>query len=197
MELEKMIKALGLPEQSTEADVLAAIAALAAESGKPKAEPIAATATLEHVVPRADYDAVQAKLAAVEAAQAKKAREDFERTVDTAIDEAVKAGRVTPAAKDYHRGSILARAAVSLDDGGKALAEFAKYVGTQPELVGNAQGQAAQTRDAAGASARATSAEIRTLCAQLGITPEQFAVAQQDTRDNPDTYNPDAYRHAI
>lgn len=193
MDRDKLIAALGLPTTATDDDILAAIAAKPA----PRVEPIAATATLEHVVPRSDYDAVKSQLAEMKAAQAKKARDDFERTVGDAIDEAVKAGKVTPAAKDYHRGSILARASVSLEDGGKALAEFAKYVDAQPELVGDVQGRDAQRRDAAGTTDRSTSAEVRTLCGQLGITPEQFAKAQQDTRDNPDTYNPDAYRHAI
>lgn len=195
MDRDKLIAALGLPATATDDDILAAIAAKPEPA--PKVEPIHATATLEHVVPRSDYDAVKAQLAEMKAAQAKKAREDFDRTVDDAIDEAVKAGKVTPAAKDYHRNSIMARASVSLEEGGKALAEFAKYVDAQPELVGNAQGQAAQTRDAAGAMSRATSSDERKVCKALGIKPEELKATQREIAEDPDTYHPHAYRFAI
>lgn len=181
MKLADLIKALGLPEGSTEDDVMAAIAA--------KPEP---ASTLEHVVPRADYDAVRAQLDQIKAKAEKTARETFEADVDAAIASAVEAGKVTPAAKAYHRSSILARAKAGIEEGRKALAEFGTYVEGQPELVGTAQGERAQASATTG-----TTGEVKTICAQLGITVEQFEAARRDTASDPNTYHPEAYRHAL
>jgi ATP-dependent Clp endopeptidase proteolytic subunit ClpP len=184
MNLAAVIAMLGLPDDTTEEQALAAIAALK----KPETSK-AATPSLADAVPRADYDAVRAKMEALEAKQRADAKAAFEARVDGAIDAACKAGKVTPASRDYHRASCLAR-------GEKGLEEFVAYVDAQPEIAGNAQMDRAE-KDHGGAVKGATSESERELCKSLGITPEQMAATRKEMAEDPKTYPPEVYRHAL
>jgi ATP-dependent Clp protease protease subunit len=182
MDLAAIIALLGLAEGTTEEQALAAIGAL--KTPEPARAP-----SLTDAVPRADYDAMRAKMEALEAKQRADAKAAFEARVDGAIDAACKAGKVTPASRDYHRASCLAR-------GEKGLEEFVAYVDAQPEIAGSAQMDRAE-KDHGGAVKGATSESERELCKTLGITPEQMAATRKEMAEDPKTYPPEVYRHAL
>lgn len=179
MDREELIKLLGLSATATDDDIRAAVKARAG------LELIAAPLT--EVVPRADFDAMRAENERLKAAAEAKAKADFEALVDLEIGAAVKAGKVTPAGRDYHRKQILAR-------GAEALADFRTYVATQPELVGDTQGARAEHRSET--APPSTTGEVRKLCAQLGITVEEFEASRKSIAEDPETYRPEAYRFA-
>lgn len=98
--LKAIAKALGLKDEATEAEVLAAIgkkdgdhatALAAARNPKPDA-----------FMPRADYDRVLARADAAEAKLAKADTDARATEIETVIAAAIKAGKIAPASKDHY-----------------------------------------------------------------------------------------------
>lgn len=183
MDRDKIIAALGLPTDATDEQIDAALA-----GKRPAAEQ---APTLRDVVPRADFDALRTENARLRADQEAKARADFEAQVQAAVAAAIAAGKIKPASRDYHMKMIHARKS-------EGLADFAEYVASEPELVGNAQMERAEARDVrGGAAGTSVTTEERAICKALGITPEQMAATRKEIAEDPETYPPEAYRFAI
>lgn len=179
MERDKIIALLGLPKDATDEDIERAL--------KPIELP--AATSLVDAVPRADYDAVRAKLDALQAQAKKDAQEQFEATVDRELDDAIKAGRITPASRDYHRKSCLARKEEGLE-------EFRAYAKAQPELAGDGQ-MARAEQHRGGAVAAQASEDERKVCRMLGISTDELSATRKAIADDPENYPPEAYRFAI
>ena len=184
----RILALLGLTEGATADDVVAALET----RGKPSA------ASLEDLVPRADFDNMKARVAkleaekaASEAAAVAKAKTDFEAKVDATLDKRCEEGRIAPAAKAYHRNMILASDDMSQRD--KALAAFESFAATLPELVGNKQTAAKVREEGDGTSAVATDDDVE-MANLLGIPVESFAEGRAAIKKDPKNYNPNAYR---
>lgn len=190
MDLAQIIKALGLPADTTEEQALAAIS-----DTKAKAAAVAPEAmTLRDAVPRADYDKLQADLAKIKAETQAEADKAFAEKADAAVASAIASGKVTPASKDYHLRAIHAGKDAAAKQA--ALEDFTVYVKGQPELVGTSQMEAAAARQGDAAPSGIT-AEERQICRALGLSPEEFAKSRKDIAEDPETYAPEAYRNAL
>lgn len=161
-----IVSALGLPEAAADDAVAQAINALKADKDTAVAlNAQGAAPSLERFVPRADYDAMQAR--AINAEQAIQARDaaDHKAKVDAAIEGALAAGKITPATADYHR------AACADADG---LARFTAFVAAAPSL-GAPSNLDGKTPAATGT---ALNAEELAICAATGIHPDAFIAAR-------------------
>lgn len=115
---EEIREALGLNSGATTADAVTAINSLKGKS----------TPSLDQYVPRGDYD--QALNRAQTAEQKLTEREKAERdaNIETAINAALEAGKITPATAEYHREQCRT-------EGG--LERFQEFVKTAPEVAGD------------------------------------------------------------
>lgn len=154
--------ALGLPETATEQEAAAAIAAMKAD--RDVALNRAATPDLTKFAPRADLElalnragVAEAKLREIETA----ARED---AINSAVESAVKAGKIAPASKDFY-------VATCREDGG--LDRFKTLVETLPSVFDRATPQT-PAGDKAGAGV-ALNSEQKHVAAMLGIAEADFA----------------------
>jgi phage I-like protein len=120
---EQIRKALGLKEDASADDAVSAINTLQGDlqSARNRSE----SPSLDKFVPRADYDAALER--ATNAEQKVKAAETerLEGEIETAINAALKAGKITPATADYHRAQCR-------QEGG--LARFQEYVKAAPSV---------------------------------------------------------------
>lgn len=87
----------------------------------------AETTNLDRYVPRADYDAANARAENAEKALAERDKAAHQAAVDDAIGNALKAGKITPATEGYHRASCS-------DEAG--LERFRAFVAAAPEIGG-------------------------------------------------------------
>lgn len=92
--------ALGLPENATEEQAVAAIQAL--KDAKETALNSEKTPSLALYVPRADYSNLEARALNAEQALAQRDKTQLETAINTEIDAALKGGKITPATKAYH-----------------------------------------------------------------------------------------------
>ncbi len=167
-DLPELAQALGLAATAKAADILAAAKARWAELTT--ALGLAATATAAEVlaaaqaaraggapdptafVPRAEFDRVAARLNTLQA----------ERTGEratAAVDDAIKAGKLAPAQRDWALGSAKAN-----------LEAFQRFVAGAPVIVT----PAAPATAPAGDPAAALTAEELAVCKSLGLTEEAF-----------------------
>ena len=100
MELSQLLASLGLPATATFLEALNRIAQMKTEHATALNQ--AQNPSLDRFVPRADYDTAlnrattaETKLAGIETAT-------LETAINTEIDAALAAGKITPATKDYH-----------------------------------------------------------------------------------------------
>ena len=89
-------------------------------------EPSTQTPSLSLAVPRADHDAVVARAVAAEQALAQHLAAGREKEIEAAVDQAVKAGKIVPASRDYHLAQCR-------KDGG--FEEFKSYIASAPALL--------------------------------------------------------------
>lgn len=148
--LKELIAALGLKDGASQADMLSAVAALKTPDPD-KFVPVA-----QHNAATAALTAAQAELKAIKDAS-------IEAKCSALIDDAVKAGKVAPAARDHYL--TLARSA--FDATAAALAAM-------PALLTPGEGEAGKSPpDGAGVSA--LSAEQVAIARSLGISEADFA----------------------
>lgn len=152
--------ALGIAESATENDAIAAAAQLkTAAAARNNEQP-----DLNRFVPRPDFDAMQTRALNAENAVAANQRTEQEKTINTEIDAALKAGKITPATTDYHR-------AACSEKGG--LDRFREYVKAAP-IVADASGLSTIPPSNSG-TATALNAEQIAVCVQFGIDQAEFA----------------------
>lgn len=163
--LKALCRKLGLQDEASPAAILAAVDTLADD--KAKALNAAQTPPLDKFVPRAEYDKIKGDLDT--ANNAIKAAGDAKREgeITSAVDEAVKAGKVIPANRDYYLAQCR-------KEGG--LAEFVKFIESAPVLTGVSDLDARRASNAGGADRHLT-AEEKAVCAAMGLTEEAFKKA--------------------
>lgn len=168
MDLAALFAALGLPAGSTLEQAVTAINTMKTELVAAQTDLVTArnqaqaAPSLDRFVPRADYDKAVAKAenAASELAAVKTAQADAE--IEAEIEAALKAGKITPATRDYHKAQCQA-------EGG--LARFREYVKAAPVVAPDSGlgGKAPEGQD------KALNAEERRIAEMFGNSPEDLA----------------------
>ena len=141
--LKKLLEALGLAADAAEEKALAAIAALKAERDEAVSQ-AAAAPPLDKFVPRADYEAAQARAATAEGKLATEAKARLDEEIKAALDAAQQAGKITPATREYHEAQCAA-------EGG--LERFKKLYLPNASELGGPSGAPSGSPPQAGASA--------------------------------------------
>lgn len=156
-----VLEALGLKPDASAADTVKAIGDLREERRTALAR--AETPDATKFVPRADHDAALARIKEFEAAD--ETRETA--AVEAAVDAAIEAGKITPAARAYHVASCQAN----------GLETFQAMVAEMPAIAGAAKANPGGKKTATGKDAGAHGlSEIELATArQLGIAAGDFA----------------------
>jgi phage I-like protein len=113
-----ILEALGLNAEAAPPDAVTAINALKTAHGTP---------ALDKFVPRADYDTAINRAQTAETTLSEQAQAVRAAEIDTAINAALEAGKITPPTADYHRAQCAA-------EGG--LERFQEFVKAAPEVGG-------------------------------------------------------------
>jgi phage I-like protein len=158
--LKKILAALGLAEGTDETTALNAVEKL--KSDLATAANRAETPSLDKFVPRSDYDAVTARATNAETALADAKKADQEKEIDTAINAALAAGKITPASKDFYVASCRA-------EGG--LVAFTKFVESAPVV---AQGSDLDGKDPNKDKGLALNADQKKISAMFGNSAEDL-----------------------
>lgn len=160
--MKDLLKALGLPETATEAEALAALAALkSAHQGELSALRAQAPDPAQYVS-IATLTAVRGELAAAAAELAALKAKDRDAEVNKVVTEALAAGKLTPATEAWAR-----------DLGKSDLAKLTAYVAAAPVVVAPGQSQTGG-QGPAGQSHQHADVDLAVMKA-LGLTAEQFA----------------------
>ena len=162
-QLKALCKKLGLAAEASAEAILAAIDTLVDD--KAKALNAAERPALDKFVPRADFDKLKGERDdAVKALNTIQA-EAREAEITSAVDEAVKAGKVAPASKEFYL-------AVCRKDGG--LDEFKRFVAAAPSITAPTD---LDKRPLAGAAGGLT-AEEKAVCRAMGIAEDAYEKAR-------------------
>jgi phage I-like protein len=153
MNIAALCAALGLPATASESEVLTAINA----SRSSQAPDMAL------YVPKAQHDAIVTELNSVKAANATAAKAVFDLAVNAALDGAISAGKVVPAAREQYLAMCSNQAGL---DNFKALVE-------KLPVIASAEAGAAAGKTLETASGALSGDEIAA-CSALGLTYEQF-----------------------
>ena len=149
---------LGLDATATDDQAVAAVTQLkATATARNNEQP-----PLDKFVPRGDYDLVVSRATNAEQALATRKAEDHKAVVDTEIDAALKAGKITPATADYYRATCSEQS---------GLDRFREFVKAAPS-VADPSGLGDRKPDG---TSTALNAEQQAVCAQFGIDPVEFA----------------------
>ena len=126
MELEQLVAALGLPAGSTFATALNHIAKM--KSDQTIALNQAQNPPLDKFVPRADYQVALNRAESAENGLKEVKQAELDVAINSEIDGALKAGKITPATKDYY-------IAQCRQEGG--LEKFKEFVKLAPAVAGD------------------------------------------------------------
>ena len=153
-QLAELRSALGLGDASTAAEIIAAAKA------RPVTDPGLASS-----VPRADYDLAVGRYETAEAAIAQREKDDREAAIAAAVDEAIGAGKVAPASRDFHIAACGA-------EGG--LDAFKDYVSKAPAITDPVAAAASQG-GGSGSGPNALTGEDRRIGALMGLSEVQMS----------------------
>lgn len=148
---KELLAALGLPETATLAQALNAVGKLKGDLAT--ATNRAESPPLDKYVPRADYDAAVAKATNAEQKVRERDAADLDKAVNTEIDGALKAGKITPATAEYHKAQCR-------QEGG--LERFRQFVAAAP-VVADASGLDGKEPDGKGKALNAEEAKIASM----------------------------------
>jgi len=162
MDLAQLLAALGLPPTATFAEALNHITKVKGELAT--ALNSAQSPPLDKFVPRADYDTALNRATAAESKLADQAKARLETAINTEIDAALKAGKITPATKDYHIASCRA-------EGG--LERFKAFVAAAPAIAGDSN---LDDKDPS-KTTTALNAEEQKICDMMGLSVEDYKKA--------------------
>lgn len=158
----EILKALGLPPDASPAAVAVALNAL-----KAKAE---TAPKLDDFVPRADYDLACNRAKQLEQEAKDRAAKAHADAVDLAINEATKAGKITPATADFYRSTCATT---------EGLASFRKFVEAAPTVAAHDRGSFDRPAPGAGDS-KALNADEQQVIAQMGLSRDEFLAARNE-----------------
>ncbi len=162
MDLAQLLALLGLPAGTTFAAALNHINQM--QINLATATNSAQSPPLDKFVPRADYDTALNRATAAEGKLEAQAKETLETAINTEIDAALKAGKITPATKDYH-------IAQCRQEGG--LDRFKAFVAAAP-IIGEDTGL---DRKKPGSQETALNAEDMKVCKMMGLSVEEYKKA--------------------
>lgn len=157
MSLKDMAKLLGLPEDASSDAVLAATQ---------KAVNAANTPSLDKFVPRTDYAGMEQRALNAEQKLNQHLQAQTEAMITTAVDDAIVAGKIAPASKDYHL-------AACRSEGG--LERFTAFIASAPVLTQTAINS--QVPPAQGNQSTLTPEE-KAICSQMGLSEDAFLKAK-------------------
>lgn len=123
-EMKNLLKLLGLAEDATEEMAINALKQL--QGDLQTATNRAEQPDLQKFVPRADYDQLQERASNAEAKLEEIETEQRDSAINSAIDQALKDGKIAPASKDYYT-------AMCQQDGG--LEQFQAFLKTAPKIA--------------------------------------------------------------
>lgn len=155
-----LCSALGIAESATENEAIAAATQLKTAAAARNSE----QPDLNRFVPRPEFDVMKGRALNAEAALVTSQRAEQDKAVNTEIEAALKAGKITPATVDYHR-------AACAEQGG--LDRFRSYVQAAPVVADVSGLSGIQPKDPG--TATALNAEQSAICAQFGLDPAEFA----------------------
>jgi phage I-like protein len=159
MNLKALCQALNLNEEASPEAVLAAVNALIKRADNPP---------LEKFVPRTDYDAAVKKAADAEATLNQIKASARETEITELVEGAIKAGKITPATKDFYLATCRA-------EGG--IAAFKKFLEAAPVLSVKVDSGLDKKGDP-GAAKGALSEQEKAVCQNLGVTEEDYLKAR-------------------
>ena len=162
MELSQLLAALKLPATASFADALNSITKT--QSDLTLALNAAASPPLDKFVPKADYDLALNRATAAETKLADQAKEVLETAINSEIDAALKAGKITPATQAYH-------VAQCRQEGG--LDRFREFVAAAPSV---ADATDLGNKKAAGQDTALNAEDLR-VCELMGLSVEDYKKA--------------------
>lgn len=160
--LKKLLAALGLAEDVNEETALNAVATL--KNDLEKATNNAKLPDLNKYVPRADYETAVNRANTAEAQLATNAQAALDAEIETEISAALKAGKITPATKDYYVATCRA-------DGG--LAKFREFVKAAPVIADGGRQTDGQGKAAEGTAG--LTENQRAICRRTGMSEDDYA----------------------
>ncbi len=158
-DMKAIAKALGLPDDATEEQILTAINSQKTELASEKAAKV--TPSTKDFMPRADYDSVLARAETAEGELADAKDETRKGEVEAVIASAVTAGKIAPASKGHYVALAMASE--------EGFEEVKKLCATLPK-VGAGKSESDDDLDADGLTE-----DHRELCRQMDIDPKEFA----------------------
>lgn len=175
----KILAALGLSPTATDAEVLVAIQSRGADGEKMAKELIASreqltstkeqlatasakTPELDKFVPRADHDAMTARVKVAEDKLVANEKSTKDNEIAGEIAAALKVGKITPATSDYHKAQCA-------QEGG--LERFREYVKTAP-VIGDPSDLAAASPP--GKGVKKATVEQLAIAARCGVSEEEY-----------------------
>ncbi len=176
MDRKALCQRLGLPEDADDAAVLAAIDALKKATAS-QDKNFDKDFTPDKFVPRADYDRVQAELAAARKELAERERRALAEAAEALVEEGIKAGKIAPASRDFWLGVA--------SENKEGLRRVEQFLASAPQIV--PVNEQAGSDDACPPKKALTAAE-KQVAAVLGLTDEEFIAA----RDEADGGNEEA-----
>ena len=160
--LKKILAKLGLPEDASEDMALNAIGKM--HTDLQTALNSAATPSLDKFVPRADYETALNRATTAEAKIADADKAKLEGEIETAINEALTAGKIAPASKEFY-------VATCRSEGG--LAKFKQFIASAPKIVADS-GMGGKTPEG---EKTALNAQEKDIIAKMGVTEEEYIKA--------------------
>lgn len=160
MDIKKILAAMGLAENATEAEALNTIQKLKADLAS-AANSMAAASDLAKFVPRGDYDAALVRATNAEGVLETQKKTALETAINSEIDLALKAGKIIPATVDYHKAQCQ-------QEGG--LERFKAYVAAVPAIGGDSGLDDKNPED----TTTALNAEQAQIAAMFGNTVEDL-----------------------
>lgn len=161
MDLKKLAQALGLPENASFEDVLAATNQMKSEHQTALNQ--AQNPSLDKFVPRADYATMEQRALNAEQSLADNQAKAMNTEIEQTIDQALKDGKIAPSTVDYHK-------AACQQEGG--LERFKDYVQRAPVI---ADESGLDGKDiGAGSQDKALNAEEKQIAAMFGNSEEDI-----------------------
>lgn len=164
--LKELLAALGLSDTADGATALNAIQLLklARETALNQAQ----NPSLEKFVPRTDYDAALNRAVSAESKLAEQTKVQIDAAIETAINAALKEGKITPSSVKYHTDQCRT-------EGG--LERFRAFVGAQP--VNPAATESGLNQQQPGHVATALNADEKQTAALLGMSEADYLAAKR------------------
>ncbi|MCP3944679.1 MAG: hypothetical protein GY710_24820 [Desulfobacteraceae bacterium] len=165
--LKALCRLLGLAEDTTEGKVVEAVTALKGDlaTAKNRAE----TPSLEKFVPRGDYDAAQVRATNAEQKLKDQDAKTLGDEIDTAINQALTDGKITPASKDYHTAQCRT-------EGG--LDRFKEFAKAAPAMVKDSELKDKDLNQNKGS----LTTEDKAVCRQLGIPEDDYLKTKKEVK---------------